>query len=362
MKAHRPSDEPRRTEGPPDPGISQRATSGADSWWRQQMWAVWVAGAAAFAAPAVADALSFLPPAAGWLFSATQVLALLALATAWSTVADVLGRLDLGHAVFIGVGAYTCGGAVIALGWPPAAAPLAGAAGAALLGAVAGALLLRLPAPAFSLATFGLLVLVRELVRSATPLTRGPQGLALPATLGQIVLYRGMLVGCLAALALGWALRRRRREVAASVSGRIAAYAATTAVSGLVGGLWAAQRLFVNPDNAFAAMWTFDMAWAAALGGIGTPVGPLAGGAALLAIREVWPVGVTSWRPVLEGVLLIAGVLLLPGGLLGRRGGDGPMWTLLGRPPSPPPARMPDTTWPAGGENASATPVQERVW
>ncbi|HUG83779.1 MAG TPA: hypothetical protein VMM13_04395, partial [Euzebya sp.] len=219
--------------GHTDPRIG-RLPMGA-GWRRRTWWPVAVVALVAVAAPALGDAVPFLPPASGWLFAATQALAMLALALTWGTIADVHGRVDLGHAVFVGVGAYTCGGALIALGWPAVASLIAGAAGAALLGGATGALLLRLPAPAFSLATFGLLLLTRELVRSATPLTRGPEGLALPVTLGQAAVYQGMLAACIAALALATALRHRRLKVGAGRIGQAAAYTCLTAVSGLVG-------------------------------------------------------------------------------------------------------------------------------
>lgn len=273
-------------------------------------------------APVIADTAPFLPSSGSWLFTATQALFLMTLATNWATVAAVLGRLDLGHAVFVGAGAYAAGGLLITTGTPPLIAVLVGGLAAGALGAAMGAATLRLAPHLFAVATFALLILVREAVRLAEPVTRGAQGLALPPELSPVSLYWLTLVVVATSLALSWSLRTGQRP-GTDEGGRtdahgwrLGAYTAVAASTGLVGALWAIQRLFIDPNNAFQALRTFDMAIAAVVGGLGSITGPLVGATALFTAREAAPVAAASWQPLIEVAVLVVVVLARPEGLV----------------------------------------------
>ncbi len=324
---------------------------------------------AAASAPMLADAVTILPSSGSWLFTATQALLLLVLATNWATIASVLGRLDLGHAVFVGVGAYASGGILIGLGWSPIVAMATAGAAAAVIGAAVGAMFLRLTPHLFAIATFALLILVREAVRLLEPVTRGAQGLALPPAMEPTALYLLVLAVLAVALGLSWALRgdpsRWGSDLTAGFGHRLVVYTSVAASSGLAGALWASQRLFIDPNNAFQALRSFDMAFAAIIGGIGTIIGPLVGGALVFVSREAWPVVAASWHAATEVVVLIMVVLRRPSGLVrGRSGAGERLFGVASRlvppsrsrtgfsPPQPPRIRLPAPDPSGGGRDS----------
>jgi branched-chain amino acid transport system permease protein len=285
-------------------------------WDRLGAAALILAASCAAIAPAAADRAASLPPASSWLFPATQLLALAALATAWGVIRTQLGRADLGHAVYVGIGAYTTGSVVHAPGWSMPVAVIAAALAAGAIGAAAGGAARRLSAPTFALVTLALLVACRELVRTATPLTGGPQGLVLPPVVSLPVLYQATLVIFLLTI-LGAVLSARRpvEPYVRPTRRRCTAVGALAgAASGSVGALWASQRLFIDADNAFSLARSFDVVWAASVGGLAL-FGPVLGAGLLIGLREVWPVGLLAWRPVVEAATLLLVVLHLPGGV-----------------------------------------------
>ncbi|MBA2318114.1 MAG: branched-chain amino acid ABC transporter permease [Euzebyales bacterium] len=282
-----------------------------------------LAGACA-GAPIAADHATWIPPASTWLFTATQLLALAALATAWGTIRTQLDRVDLGHALYVGIGAYVAGAALGTLSWSPPAAVGFAALAASAVGTAAGVVARRLPAPAFALTTVALLVAGRELVRTATPLTRGPQGLALPPVVTPRALYEATLAILLVTI-IGAVVAARTRpghpSAAAPTRRRCMTVCALAgAASGSVGALWASQQLFIDADSAFSLARSFDVVWAALVGGP-TIWGPMVGAGLLIGVREAWPVGAVTWRPLAEAAVVLLVALHLPAGVTRLRPG-----------------------------------------
>ncbi|MGH2944411.1 MAG: branched-chain amino acid ABC transporter permease, partial [Solirubrobacteraceae bacterium] len=102
-------------------------------------------------------------------------------ATGLNVLTGYAGQISLGHAAFLGVGAYT--GAVLgadhgisAFVWIPAAG-----LAAALLGALLGPIALRLRGLYLAIVTLGLVFIAQHVFFNADGLTGGPQGRAFPA-------------------------------------------------------------------------------------------------------------------------------------------------------------------------------------
>lgn len=101
---------------------------------------------------------------------------------------------------------------------------------------------------------------------------------------------------------------------------RAVGFGASCAIAGLAGTLYAATANFMSPSLANVTLSAQALIWVA-VGGVGTVLGPLVGtlvvkwGEELLSSR----LGLTSSWPLLLGLLLIAVVLVAPGGLLGSR-------------------------------------------
>ncbi len=88
------------------------------------------------------------------------------------------GAVSLGHAAFIGLGAYLSGMLSSIWGWPPLAAALAAAVLAALVALVIGLPTLRLEGNYLVMATLGFNLIVGIIMLQADQYTGGPSGLS----------------------------------------------------------------------------------------------------------------------------------------------------------------------------------------
>jgi branched-chain amino acid transport system permease protein len=252
------------------------------------------------------------------------------------------GLVSLCHAAFFGLAGY-----VLALAAPryEAAAlwwtlPLAVAA-AASLALVIGALALRTRGVAFIMVTLAFGEMLFYLVHDGE-FAGGSDGAFIDAKpsvkLGDLVLldlenattfYGVALAAVAAALAFlamlvrapfGRALmaardnERRARALGFAVFRlRLTAFVISAALAGVAGYFAAAQFGFVAPQmlgwHLSATVLVMVL-----IGGTGSVAGPLVGALALLGLEEVLKGALESWKLV-EGVIVIALVLLLPGGV-----------------------------------------------
>lgn len=280
------------------------------------------------------------------LLSFTQMFILITLASNWNLTGGLTGYVDFGHAVFFGVGAYGTG---ILMGqpswelWPQTLtgwnfwpALLVGGVVAAVFAVLIGSATLRLKGPYFSIAMLGTFVAMRELVRVVRPLTGGGVGLTLPPYLNRPLFYYLALIMAALVVALMWWIRRsefgstliaiREDEVGAEMRGinttlhKITAFWIAAFLSGLVGGMWAYQNTFIDPDIVFLSNRTIDMVMMTMLGGLGTVTGPVIGAATIYWLRDVVWSNLLLYHQITEGILLIIIVLGAPEGIMGVLG------------------------------------------
>ena len=267
-----------------------------------------------------------------WASVATQALLLATVATSWNIVGGYLGHIDLAHVAYFGVGAYGTGVTETMLGWGLPASLVAGACLAAATATVAGSAILRLHGLSFAIATLGLLVLFREGVRLAGPLTGGGRGLVLPPVSAAVVYYAAVMLFAVAVM-VSWRLRHtslwpvvlavREDEQGAAVRGirttpwKHTIYTAAALITGTAGGLWAYQSTFIDPDLAFADARSLDMITATLLGGVGTVIGPIIGSLILFAGRAYLGPPSDAAQMLLQGLVLIGIVRWLPRGIVG---------------------------------------------
>ena len=306
----------------------------------------WVAVALALVTLAGMALLPLLPGVGNsLLFTLTLMLTGIGVAVNWNLTGGFTGYVDFGHAVWFGLGAYTTAILVSLqsngpqLGWPPAPAIVLGAVVAGALAAAIGRATMRLKGPYFSIAMLGTFVAVREIVRVSKGVTGGGIGLTLPPYLNRPLFYYIELVLVAALIAFTWWLRRtrfgtalvaiREDEVGAEMRGinttrlKVAVFSFAGFSTGLLGGLWAYQNTFVDPDIAFVEVRTLDAIMGTMLGGLGTVAGPVIGVVSLFWLREVLWANLLDYHLIAQGALLIVIVLFLPRGLVGifdRRG------------------------------------------
>lgn len=270
------------------------------------------------------------------LFSFTQMFMLVTLASNWNLTGGFTGYVDFGHAVFFGLGAYGTGVMMAKAGWPFVLALVMGAVISTIFALLIGGATLRLKGPYFSIAMLGTFVAVREIVRVSKPLTGGGAGLTLPPYLNRpLFYYITLILALLVIFFIRW-LRQtqfgasliaiREDEVGAEMRGinttlhKITIFCIAAFSSGIVGGLWAYQNTFIDPDIVFFPARTVELVMMTMLGGLGTVAGPVIGAASIYWLRDVVWANFLDYHLIVQGLLLILIVLFVPEGIMGSFG------------------------------------------
>jgi len=280
-------------------------------------------------------------PSGSALFTASQVFVLITLASNWNLIGGMTGYVDFGHAVFFGIGAFIMGilvtsaPVVFAPGltfWQ--ALPFTGIA-AAIFAVFIGLPTLRLKGPYFSIAMLGTFVAMREIIRILRPLTGGGQGLDLPPVLDRTRDYYLSLAVMGLVVALMWWIRRsefghsliaiREDETGAEMRGinttlhKITAFTVAAFFTGIVGGFWAWQNTYIDPDIVFIESRNVEMVMMGMLGGLGTVWGPPLGALILYMLKDLVWANLLDFHLLALGILILL-VLFLPEGILGTLG------------------------------------------
>jgi branched-chain amino acid transport system permease protein len=256
-----------------------------------------------------------------------------ALAQAWNLIGGYGGQFSLGHAIFVGTGAYALGVALARTGLPvPVALALSGLT-ATVVAAVSAVPLLRLRSAAFSVGSLGVslaglswminwsytgatagLYLPSEAVLDDTTLYYLAAGLALVTTLSIGLLVRSRFGLRLTAV--------RDDEDAAAELGinaflvKLTAFTISAFFTGLAGGVLALQKLSLEPYSAFSLTWTTNMIVMSVTGGLSTIAGPIVGAVVIFGLQQLL-LDARTLSTLLTGVLLIVIVRLAPQGLTG---------------------------------------------
>ena len=272
-----------------------------------------------------------------FVFLASLIIVNAVVAIGLNLLSGYTNQLSFGHAGFLAVGAYTA--AIVATRWPGlpvVAALLAAALVTALVGLVLGVPCLRLEGLYLAMATLAFGFVVVEAILNLDWLTRGNDGLRVPAArLGPWALtsdtaryYLVVAVGALmvwAALNLartrtGRALLAiRESEIAAQASGvhlaryKTLAFVVSAFYTGVAGGLFAFVVGFVSPD-AFDVFLSVDFVAMIIVGGLGSVPGSIAGAAVLTVLNDSLA-GFQNYRPLIFGGILIGSMLFMPGGV-----------------------------------------------
>ena len=287
------------------------------------------AAAAALAWPLVAPKY--------FVFLATLVAVNAVVAIGLNLLSGYTNQLSFGHAGFLAVGAYVA--ALLTLRYPALPVPLtlllAGSA-TALVGLALGIPCLRLEGLYLAMATLAFGFVVTEAIMNLDWLTRGNDGLRVPAgRVGPWALdtdaarwYLALgVTAVMVAAALNIAATRtgraflaiRTSEIAARASGiNVAAYKAiafalSAFYTGVAGGLFAFVVGFLSPD-AFDVFLSVDFLVMIILGGLGSVPGSIAGAAVVTVLNDSLA-GFQNYRPLIFGAIMIACMLFMPGGL-----------------------------------------------
>jgi branched-chain amino acid transport system permease protein len=259
-----------------------------------------------------------------------QVFLGVALAQSWNLLGGYAGQITLGHAAFFGLGALAT--RILWVGGAPLYLALAaGALVATAFGVLIGVPAFRLRGAYFSIGTLALAEILRITVGNLMPeiSTIPAAALASYNIMPRYYLTLALAVLCVAVVAalvrsrVGLGIQAvREDEAAAEASGvgafrhKLLALTVSTALVGVTGGAFAYYHVSYYPQHTFSPVWTFDAVLMAFIGGVGTIHGPVLGAFFYVIFKEVLAVQLVEIHLLIFGVLFIAVVLFLPGGLV----------------------------------------------
>lgn len=265
------------------------------------------------------------------LSAGLSVLLYATLGAAWATFTGPARHLSLATSAFFGIGVYA-----VALGHQNLPWPLLWALaflGSGLLALLVGLATLRLQGIYFTVFTYGLAELVRQLVTWTQRNLGGSVGSYVFVEVSPETLY--YILASLALLTWGlgsWFLQSRYGlalwavgddETAARHAGvrafglRVLAFALTAGAMGVVGAVVAPRWVYVDPGLAFNPSLSFLTAIAALLGGLRNPAGAFLGAPPLVLLHDLLSGRFPHHATALMGLAFILLVYFLPRGLLG---------------------------------------------
>jgi branched-chain amino acid transport system permease protein len=285
----------------------------------------------------VGGVIAFGFSANNYLLQAGTTLALSAvLCLAWNVVGGFMGYPSFATAAFFGLGAYI-GGILQNAGVPLALAWIAAAIGGAIFAAFLGSILLGLRGHYFAIGTIAVVEVMREVANNWEGLTGGTIGLnipILPGTPRNVGIFFYLIVWALVALTFilttliakskfGFSLQCiRQNESAASMVGinvfrtKCAAFIISGLLVSTTGAVYASMVAFIEPKDVFNVLLSIEVPVMVMLGGAGTIVGPLAGAALYVLLKELVWVNFINFHTAILGLIIIAVIYVIPGGIL----------------------------------------------
>lgn len=266
------------------------------------------------------------------------------LGTGWNLMCGYAGRLSLGHAAFVAVGAYTTLLLYKDFNITPWIGMLIGgvvAVGVMMLIAYPS-FRFGLKGPYFTLASIAVAEIVHNLLVYFRDYTGGSLGMSLPYQPTSLALfqfdgkepyYLVILVFWLIAVFVTWKMERTRyyleairedQDAAAalgiSVNKNLIIAACISAFLVAVGGAFYTQYFrYIDPYSIAGFTLSLNMALVVVIGGSGTILGPTIGAFIIIPLTELLRMTLGSTLPGLHlflyGVLLIVCIIFLPKGL-----------------------------------------------
>ncbi len=275
------------------------------------------------------------------------------LASSWNLIGGYTGYIDFGHSFFVGVGGYICGILMARLGilygaesvadqkeylWTFAQTLPVAFVGGAIFAGLIGYPTLRLKGPYFSIAMLGVLVAGREISRNdidinGIGLTNGGVGISFLAPFSQPlnIYYAFLALAAVIFFVSLWMYRVqigkmlkavRDDEVGADMRGinttviKVSIFMIAGGFTATIGATKAYSEGYVDPNTIFPPIYHITMIMMVMLGGIGRPWGPVLGAALFYQARQnIWS-SAGEQHLIVTGLLLIAIMLYMPGGIL----------------------------------------------
>ena len=234
------------------------------------------------------------------------------LSQAWNVLGGYCGQISLGHALYLGIGAYVSTMLFVNLGVPPTVGMFVGGAVAAVAALLVGWPCFRLSGHYYAIATVVvgeigyLLFLNWEFVGAATGIFvpfKGESLVQLQFRTTKLPFHYVVLAFAALTWVVAWFVeggrwgfswRAVRDDVVAARSlgvrvfpSKMAAAAISGGLTGMGGAIYAQYVGYIDPDSILSGNLSILIALPAVLGGVGTLWGPLLGAALLIPLSEL---------------------------------------------------------------------------
>mgnify|MGYP001822475664 CR=1 FL=1 len=270
------------------------------------------------------------------------------LTTSWNLVGGFAGVLPLGHAAFVGIGAYTSTFLYLLYGLIPWIGMCVGGVLASIAGIVIGLPTFKMRGAYFALATIafaeGLRVMVENIDYLGPLKINGPRGLQIPPLntgwanfmfIGKEPYYYIILVMLIGVLALTYFISRSKLGYMLNAGGeepeaamalginvaraKLVAMAMSSFLTALAGTFYAQFTLYIHPKSVISLDLSFEIAFIALIGGRGSIAGPVLGALLLRPVSDFSRIYFGSTLPglhlIIFGVVLILVMIFQPRGL-----------------------------------------------
>jgi branched-chain amino acid transport system permease protein len=247
------------------------------------------------------------------------------------------GQISLGHAAFLGIGAYSSAILTSQYNWPPLVALAASAAAVGVIAFVVARPILRLKGHTLTMATLGLGVIIAIALTNEAQFTGGPDGMAVPslelfgwAVSGEKQWY-GLVTGLLVLVTLaalnlidspaGRALQAiHGSEIASRVAGidtarmKVRIFVLSAVVASITGSLMAHYVGFITPGVA-GFFHSIELVTMVVTGGMASVFGSIVGASLLTLLPQLLST-FEGWETVVFGVILMLTMIFMPKGLV----------------------------------------------
>jgi branched-chain amino acid transport system permease protein len=279
-----------------------------------------------------------LMPIFGWEFGVTlfsNFLVYIILTISWTIFSGITGYISLATSAFYGIGIYASAIFYPAMGntLPLIVIVLIAGAASFVIAFIVGAITLRLRGIYFAMFTFGLVLLVKEVIYYWEIVIEGTRG-RIVALEGNNIIYYYLLAICVITMLVAYFMRRSKyglalrsigeNEEAAEHTGvnvtmvKVLTFAISAIFMAAAGVIMATKTTYVDPGTAFNPMISFSPALMAIFGGMGNIWGPAIGAVIFTYIQEVLQTGsLNKYYMLIFGAMLIVTILYLPSGLMG---------------------------------------------
>jgi len=265
---------------------------------------------------------------------ATSILMYIILAVSWALFSGSTGYMSLATAAFFGVGIYASALLLPATGQvlPLLVVVVLGGLVSSIVALGVGALTLRLRGIYFAIFTFGLVVLILELLNWWEHTVIHIRGRFVMLVDNDVIFYVMLAIFILLMLTTYFIKRSKfglalqsigENEEAAAHRGinvtlvKVITFAISAFFMGAAGTVWATKLTYIDPYVAFNPLFSFMPVLMAIFGGMGLIYGPVIGAGIFAYLQETLQTEFPEVYMLIFGIVLVAAILYLPNGLVG---------------------------------------------